>query len=106
MYNDANLGGYMIWFHPDQKVFMDDRCELYGDDWMWEYVQAITKHPERIEGWADRWGFDRALVQCDAKKPLKLESYLAASPRWREVPGGRGKRAVLFERVPEASAGR
>jgi hypothetical protein len=104
IWNDANLGGYLIYHAPTLKIFMDDRCELYGDDWMRAYTDALVLPPEELgpvfETWADHYQFERALVMtepADKEKP-PLERYLLSVPRkWREV--ARGKRAVMFERV-------
>ena len=83
---------------------MDDRCELYGDDWIKTYSDALGKPPAELgpvfEGWAERYGFRRALVMTDPAGEDKppLEQYLLGAPgRWREV--GRGKRAAIFDRV-------
>jgi hypothetical protein len=104
VFNDANLGGYLIYHAPTLKIFMDDRCELYGDDWIRAYADTLGLPPEqlgpRFERWADEYQFDRAFVMtqpADREKP-PLERYLLAAPqKWREV--ARGKRAVVFERV-------
>jgi hypothetical protein len=104
IFNDANLGGYLIYHAPSLKIFMDDRCELYGDDWIRDYAYTIGLPPEQLgpkfEAWADRYQFDRALVMTDpaGQERFPLEQYLLGSPqKWREV--ARGKRAVMFERV-------
>jgi hypothetical protein len=104
VFNDANLGGYLIYHTPTLKIFMDDRCELYGDDWIRHYSDTLGKPPAELgpvfEGWADRYRFDRAVVMTrpDGTDRPPIEQYLLDSPgRWREV--ARGKRAVVFERV-------
>lgn len=105
VFNDANLGGYLIYHTPSLKIFMDDRCELYGDDEIRYYSDTLGMPPEqlgpRFEEWAARLHFDRALVMTQpdqAKEKPPLERYLLGSPeKWREV--ARGKRAVIFERV-------
>src|SRR5207248_8780423 len=58
IFNDMLFGGFLIYFTPDLKVFIDDRCELYGDDWLIQYAEAYFEHPERIEEWARKYGFD------------------------------------------------
>jgi len=105
IFNDANLGGYLIYHTPSLKIFMDDRCELYGDDEIRYYSDTLGMPPEqlgpRFEEWAARLHFDRAVVMTQpepGKEKPPLERYLLGSPeRWREV--ARGKRAVIFERV-------
>lgn len=99
IYNDANLGGYMTYFHPGVPIFMDDRCELYGDEWMQNYFDTTTKRPHQIETWVTQYGIKYALVQSNPDKPLVLESYLSSSPYWQIVPEGRGESAVLYQRL-------
>jgi hypothetical protein len=104
IFNDANLGGYLIYHTPSLKIFMDDRCELYGDDEMQYYADTLGLPPEqlgpRFEEWASRLQFDRAVVLTDpsGESQPPLEQYLASTPgKWRQV--ARAKRAVIFERV-------
>ena len=105
LYNDANLGGYLISEHPHRKIFMDDRFELYGDAWTRAYVDMLQKAPERIEDYADRFACTHALIVVLHDKEREagleaspMETYLAASPRWREID--RTVRAVFYRRVP------
>lgn len=104
VFNDANLGGYLIYHTPSLKIFMDDRCELYGDAAISYYSETMGLPPEelgpRFEEWANRLQFDRAVIMTDPKRDTKppLEQYLSSQPtRWREV--ARAKRAAIYERV-------
>ena len=97
IWNDCNLGGYLIFFHPRHKIFMDDRFELYGDPWTQAYVDMLFDAPAGIEDSADRYGCTHALVGTTPDAP-PLPAYLAASARWQEV--GRGQRAVFYRRLP------
>ena len=104
IFNDANLGGFLIYHTPRLKIFMDDRCELYGDDQIRYYSDTLGMPPAelgpRFEEWASRLKFERALIMTDPTGETKppLEQYLLNSPeRWREI--GRAKRAAMFERV-------
>jgi hypothetical protein len=103
IFNDANLGGYLIYHAPSLKIFMDDRCELYGDDWIRDYAEAMGRPPEELgpvfEQWAATYKFERAIVMTHPPEQEKppIEQYLSHAPGWREV--ARGKRAVMYERV-------
>ena len=100
IYNDANLGGFLIYFTPSLKIFMDDRFELYGEAGLRDYVDMIYHHPERIEDWAQKAPFDRALVERHAKpdEQTALEQYLAVEKNgWTEV--ARCQKAVLYKRA-------
>ena len=104
IFNDANLGGYLIYFTPSLKIFMDDRCELFGDDWIRNYAHTMALPPPELgktfEQWQADYHFERAFVMtapAGEEKP-NVEQYLLSRPlRWREI--ARGKRAVLFELV-------
>ncbi len=105
IFNDANLGGYLIYHTPNLKIFMDDRCELYGDDWIRAYSNTLGLPPEELgpifEEWAKCYQFQRAIVMTNPPEQEKppIERYLSGTPaKWREV--ARGKRAVMFERIP------
>lgn len=96
IYNDANLGGYLIYHVPELKIFMDDRFELYGDDWTREYADTYWSAPERVEEYMDRYDLELALV-VTGPDGMPLDTYLSASPRWREI--GRAECAVLYRRL-------
>jgi hypothetical protein len=40
IFNEYLFGGFLIYHTPGFRVFVDDRCELYGDRWLEEYVRA------------------------------------------------------------------
>jgi hypothetical protein len=90
IFNDANLGGFVIYFEPRLKVFMDDRFELYGEAFTSQYVDMMSHHPEDIADWCAKYGFDRALVASGSPMDMHLRK------SWREV--ARGQEAVLFAR--------
>jgi hypothetical protein len=103
IFNDANLGGYLIYHTPTLKVFMDDRCELYGDDNIRFYADTMGSPPEELgpvfESWAETYKFERAIIMTNPPEQDKppIERYLSSAPGWREV--ARGKRAAMYERV-------
>lgn len=103
IFNDANLGGYLIYHAPSLKIFMDDRCELYGDDNILFYSKTMGLPPDEFgvvfERWAAKYKFERAIFITNPPELDKppVERYLSTSPLWREV--ARGKRAAMYERV-------
>jgi hypothetical protein len=92
VFNDMAFGGFLIYFTPDLRVFIDDRCELYGDERLQEYADAFRRHPERLEQWADQYGLDLALVE----RGKGFDTYLATAPGWAEV--ARAESGVLYRR--------
>ena len=96
VFNDANLGGYLIYYAPTLKIFMDDRCELYGDAWLQHYVETLGLPPaelgQELERWRMKYHFDHALIQTsppDKDKPA-IER-LPARPSRGLARGGPGQ---------------
>jgi hypothetical protein len=104
LFNDANLGGYLIYHAPNVKIFMDDRCELYGDEWIKHYSDTLGLPPDELgrefERWTELYQFTHAFIQSNPpeKEKSSIERYLMGHPeKWREA--ARGRRAVVYERV-------
>jgi hypothetical protein len=65
-------GGFLIYFTPGYRVFIDDRCELFGDEFLKRFVytraalaEGFYEHPaEPFAEWQLEYGtFDLALVE-------------------------------------------
>jgi hypothetical protein len=78
IFNDFRMGGFLIYYTPGLRVFVDDRCELYGDDFLFPLLEG---DPERIEDWAKRYGFEMALTQAGSN----FDRYLRRARGWRLV---------------------
>jgi hypothetical protein len=95
IYNDTYFGGFLIWHAPAVKIFMDDRFELCGDDWLRAYC---TGGPAEFDAWDRQYGFRLALLQSNAGERSALDIHLTNHPaRWRLV--ARHPKAALFEKV-------
>ena len=103
VFNDANLGGYLIYHAPKAKIFMDDRCELYGDEWIKNYSEAmgdLAKLAPIFEAWDAKWHFEYAMIMTNPppqEKPAIERYLLEHADQWQEV--ARGQRGVLFRRI-------
>jgi len=77
-YNTYNWGGYLIW--RGVPVFVDGRADVYGDDFLFYYLQSY-----RVEdGWAqplDDFDVDYVLMEQSSA----LSTLLATSQEWREI---------------------
>jgi|CXWL01.1.fsa_nt_gi hypothetical protein len=91
VFNDMRFGGYLIRYAPGAKVFIDDRCELHGDQGIRRYLE-IRQHAPLIEGLANETQLDLALVMTGTS----LDRYLAASNRWTRV--ARDPASCLYSR--------
>jgi hypothetical protein len=71
-------GGYAIWqLYPGQRVFIDGRADLYGDDLLHQFQQAAQLRP----GWKqimDQWAVDAILVPPSGA----LAQGLSLDPGW------------------------
>jgi hypothetical protein len=43
VFNDMTYGGFLIYFTPQLRVFIDDRCELHGNDRIREYAEEFQE---------------------------------------------------------------
>ncbi|QOJ03787.1 MAG: hypothetical protein HRU71_09975 [Planctomycetia bacterium] len=80
VFNDLGFGGYLIYFAPELPVYIDDRCELYGDAGLRRYREVVS-HPELFVGLADYDGIDLAIV----RRNTKLDRHLAERSNWQSV---------------------
>jgi hypothetical protein len=81
IFNDLRFGGFLIRYAPDYEVFIDDRCELYGNDFLLAYDQAARENPAQIEAWRGQYGFQHALVLTGSA----FDGHLRQSPEWTLV---------------------
>jgi hypothetical protein len=94
IFNEMHYSGFLIYSTPRLRVFIDDRCELYGDRGLLDYHDAMLRNPSRLDGWAREYGFDAALTQNGSE----FDRHLASAKGWTLV-----KRAAKasFYRRPE-----
>lgn len=95
-------GGFLIYHTPGYKVFIDDRCEVFGDDFLWKFVanrEALAlgafDHPaEPFAEWQQQFGtFDLALVESGGGFDVALAQLTGA---WEEVR--RTETATLYRK--------
>ncbi|MBI3466675.1 MAG: hypothetical protein HY000_26980 [Planctomycetes bacterium] len=92
IFNDMLFGGFIIYFAPGLRVFIDDRCELYGDEQLLAYVRALRAEPAMVDQWAEAHRFGIALTRAGSS----FDQYLRTASGWeivQEAPA-----ATLFER--------
>jgi hypothetical protein len=94
VFTDDSVGGYLIYAQwPGREVLIDDRAELYGREFMKEFVDARTGSPV----WQDimsRYGITQALVKSDWGITRALEE-----AGWAEVYFEADGWTVLVERT-------
>jgi hypothetical protein len=85
-------GGYLIYrLYPRTKVMVDDRHDLYGDQFFKDYLKVVLVQPE-WEQVLDQRQVDWVLVPSESS----LANLLRLTPRWKS--SYEDKAAVLFHR--------
>ncbi|MEP6921896.1 MAG: hypothetical protein ABI967_12285 [bacterium] len=81
MFNDYNWGGYLIWrLYPEGKVFIDGRADVYGDDFVFEYLRTYQAEPNWRDR-LDRYGIRTVLIEPHSH----LANLLREEKGWRKV---------------------
>jgi hypothetical protein len=97
MFNPYNWGGYLMWvLWPDYRVFVDGRTDLYGDEFLRDYLKIQYARP----------GYDDLLADHDigfvvTYRDDVLSTRLACEEGWEKVyeDDGEGGVAVIWVRV-------
>ncbi len=116
IFNEMAYGGFLIYYVPELRIYIDDRCELYGDEFISRqedlaafFAQLKREHKDpapydQLERWTEAKGIRLALVM----KSRGLDYYFSSVPqRWTRVAETEGRvspaslpGAVLYERKP------
>ncbi len=62
IFNDMLFGGFLIYHTPGLRVFIDDRCELYGDEELLRFAEAARQDPAQLADWQRDYQFELALL--------------------------------------------
>jgi hypothetical protein len=62
LFNSYNWGGYLLWALPDYPVFIDGRTDLFDDEIIDDWIQAIRAEGD-WEAILDLWGVKLALLE-------------------------------------------
>ena len=100
LFNDHDLGGFMIWrLWPQYRVFLDSRAFIYDPDYLAAYSRAL--HSDR--GWkalSDRYQFRLAAILHLSGGVGTLLRSLSQDPDW--IPVYLDESGVVFaRRLPE-----
>jgi hypothetical protein len=92
IFSEDYWGGYLIYrLYPQNRVFVDDRHDFYGDDFLKGYLKIIDVEP----------GWDAALKETNPTWILlarnsTLTNILKEIPEWKVIY--EDKTATLFQR--------
>jgi hypothetical protein len=60
-FSEYSWGGYLVWHLPEEKVFVDGRTDLFGDEIISEWRQ-VEQAEENMSQILDQWGVDRVVL--------------------------------------------
>jgi hypothetical protein len=80
VFNEMRYGGLAIYSVPEARIYIDDRCELYGDQGLERYIELI-RDPTLFRGLADYDQLNLALISRDSR----LDRHLAKQSKWQCV---------------------
>lgn len=96
MFNSYNWGGYLMFALPEYPVFVDGRTDLYGDEFLLNYVRTVSGGSI----WRDTLAqYDVNLVVVEAGSGLA--NHLAHEDGWQQIyppPESDDTMAVVFVR--------
>jgi hypothetical protein len=97
IFNEYEFGGFLIYFAPEYRPFVDDRCEVFGGPWLAEFVAAGNGDPTTMmQKWeAEYPRFDLALTRPGSG----FDRYFASRSDWKEVESASAGR--LWRRIGE-----
>lgn len=75
--NELNLGGFLILFAPRTRIFIDDRCELYGEKRLRDYDLSARGNAEQLLRWAEQYECTLALALCGSPFDHRLRNELS-----------------------------
>jgi hypothetical protein len=91
VFNSYDWGGYLMWALPEMPVYVDGRTDLYGDEFLSEYIDVYTLNADWRDVFAQR-GVNSVVIESGS--PIGRE--LATVRGWSEVY--RDEQAVVFVR--------
>jgi hypothetical protein len=87
-----SAGGYLIYrLYPGTKVFIDDRHDFYGEEYLKKYLKVIHVDPD-WEQVLDNWHVTLIIFPTDSK----ISQVIRAAPSWRATYSD--QTATVFER--------
>lgn len=80
LFTDYLGGGFAIYHAPGYKVFVDDRCEVFGGHWLMEFVKSGQNDTEKaVARWEEEYGpFNFALTKTDTN----FDDHFRTSTDW------------------------
>ncbi|MCX5701722.1 MAG: tetratricopeptide repeat protein [Candidatus Omnitrophica bacterium] len=86
IFNEFNNGAYLIYrLFPKNKVFLDGRTELYGDDFFKNYQKILTVDKDTINDTFAKYNINTVLLTGIGLDTKDLSKYFFNNPNWTLV---------------------
>lgn len=86
IFNLFNHGSYLIYrLYPKNKVFIDGRTELYGEDFFKNYKKVLAGNKSSIEDALKEYNINTAFLSTDILNIRALLNYFFNNPAWALV---------------------
>jgi hypothetical protein len=81
LYNDYGFGGFLLWWLPEEKIFIDGRMPAWriGDRWIFYDYMALTTWDPPVLGVLDKYGVEWAMTATGGP----LDQALDRASAWR-----------------------
>ncbi len=73
LFNYYDWGGFLTWNLRQYPVFIDGRADLYGDDFIQQWLNVMQARPE-WKSVLDYWHVDRVLIPPDTRLGVALQA--------------------------------
>ena len=84
IFNEMQYGGFLVYTAPKLQLFVDDRCELYREEFLRECLVGY-RSPEKLRVWIQEYGIEAALVSRGSSFDLRLAEW----PEWELIYTGK-----------------
>jgi hypothetical protein len=86
LYNDYGFGGFLLWWLPDEKIFIDGRMPAWRIDnrWIFYDYMALTSWDPPVLGVLDKYAVDWALTAVEGTLDRVLDSERAWQVRYAD----------------------
>ena len=85
IFNEYEFGGFLVYFAPEYRPFVDDRCEVFGGPWLAAFAAANAGEPgPAIRAWEREYGkWSLALVRPGSG----FDRYYGGNAGWDRIDG-------------------
>jgi hypothetical protein len=74
LFNEYDWGGYLSWFAPQIPVYIDARADLFGDDFIFHWLDVVNANLDWEEEFA-RWGITAVLIKPERGLARELRDH-------------------------------